>query len=126
MGESGLSQRIIAAVEDLMFKSKISETADTLGAQTAFPRNPQKLLDDARENRPDLIVLDLSSERFTPLELLRELSEDEELSGIPTVGFLPHVEKDLAIAAREAGCDKIMARSAFTKDLPKIVAGEPV
>lgn len=109
-----------------MFKSKISETADTLGARTTFPRSSQKLLDAARDNRPDLIVLDLSSERFAPLELLRELSEDEELSGIPTVGFLPHVEKDLAIAAREAGCDKVMARSAFTKELPKIVAGELV
>ncbi len=109
-----------------MFKSKISETADTLGARTSFPRNPQKLLDAARENRPDVLILDLSSERFAPLELLRELSEDEELSGIPTVGFLPHVEKDLAIAAREAGCGKVMARSAFTKDLPKIVAGELV
>lgn len=109
-----------------MFKSKISETAGTLGAQAAFPRSPAKLLDAARENRPDLLILDLSSERFAPLELLRELSEDEKLSDIPTVGFLPHVEKDLAKAAREAGCGKVMARSAFTKELPKIVAGEPV
>ena len=109
-----------------MFKSKISETAGTLGAKTVFPRSSQKLLDNARDDRPDLIILDLSSGRFTPLELLRELAEDGELSDIPTVGFLPHVEKDLAIAAREAGCDRIMARSAFTKELPKIVAGEPV
>jgi hypothetical protein len=58
------------------------------------------------------------------LELLRTVSEDEELSGIPTVGFLPHVEKDLARAAKEAGCGKIMARSAFTKELPKIISGE--
>lgn len=120
------TQRVIAAVEDLMFKSKISETATTLGVEASFPRSPEKLLDAARSSTPDLLILDLASSRFEPLELLRSLSSDEELSDIPTVGFLPHVEKDLARAAREAGCDKIMARSAFTRELPKVVSGEKV
>jgi hypothetical protein len=42
---------------------------------------------------------------------------------VKTVGFLSHVQKDLAVAAREAGCDRVVARSAFTKDLPQILAG---
>jgi phosphoketolase len=46
------------------------------------------------------------------------------MRGIPTVGFLSHVQKDLAVAAREAGCDRIVARSAFTRDLPRILAGD--
>jgi hypothetical protein len=40
------------------------------------------------------------------------------------VGFLSHVNKDLAVAARESGCDRVVARSAFTKDLPEILAGD--
>lgn len=118
------TRRVMAAVEDLMFRSKISETASTLGVEAAFPRSPQKLLDAARSSPPDLLILDLASDRFEPLELLRTLGSDAKLSGIPTVGFLSHVEKDLARAAREAGCDRIMARSAFTKDLPQVVSGE--
>ncbi|HLL39636.1 MAG TPA: hypothetical protein VK357_08200, partial [Rubrobacteraceae bacterium] len=43
--------------------------------------------------------------------------------GIPVIGFLSHVQKDLAVAARESGCDRVMARSAFTKDLPEILSG---
>lgn len=120
------THRVMAAVEDLMFKSKISETASTLGVEASFPRSPQKLLDAARTSPPDLLILDLASPRFEPLELLRTLASDAELSGIPTVGFLPHVEKDLARAAREAGCDRIMARSAFTRELPQVVSGEKV
>jgi PleD family two-component response regulator len=116
----------MAAVEDLMFKSKISETASTLGVEAAFPRSPEKLLDAARTSPPDLLILDLASSRFEPLELLRTLGSDDALSGVPTVGFLPHVEKDLARAAKEAGCGRIMARSAFTKDLPRVVSGEKV
>jgi len=40
---------------------------------------------------------------------------------VKTVGFLSHVQKDLAVAAKEAGCDRVMARSAFTRDLPKVL-----
>ena len=84
----------MAAVEDLLFRSKISETAAQLGVEALFPRSPKKLLDEA-------------------------------LKSVPVVGFLSHVQKDLALAARESGCDRIMARSAFTKDLPEILSGAP-
>jgi PleD family two-component response regulator len=118
-----VARRVLAAVEDLLFKSKISETASTLGIEASFPRNPKRLLEALRESPPDLLVLDLNSARFEPLSLLRSVKSDEATSDVPTVGFLSHVQKDLAVAAREAGCDRIVARSAFTKDLPQILAG---
>jgi CheY-like chemotaxis protein len=121
--EANVTRRVLAGVEDLLFRSKISETASSLGIEAAFPRNPRKLLEALRESPPDLLVLDLNSARFEPLTLLRSVRSDEAMRDIPTVGFLSHVQKDLAIAAREAGCDRVIARSAFTKDLPRILAG---
>jgi CheY-like chemotaxis protein len=120
--EANVARRVLAAVEDLLFRSKISETASSLGIEAAFPRNPRRLLDALRDSQPDLLVLDLNSARFEPLTLLRDVRSDEATREIPTVGFLSHVQKDLAIAAREAGCDRVVARSAFTKDLPRILA----
>ena len=117
-------RRVISAVEDLLFKSKISETASTLGVEALFPRNPKKLVEQANQRPPDLLILDLNSARFEPLNLLKQLKSDEALKSVPVVGFLSHVQKDLAVAAREFGCDRVMARSAFTKDLPEILAGD--
>jgi CheY-like chemotaxis protein len=122
--EAGVTRRILGAVEDLLFKSKISETASQLGIEAAFPRSPKKLLQALRDSPPDLLILDLNSARFEPLTLLREVKSDETLREISTIGFLSHVQKDLAVAAREAGCDRVAARSAFTRDLPKILAGQ--
>jgi CheY-like chemotaxis protein len=119
-----LARRVVAAVEDLLFKSKISETANTLGVEALFPRSPKKLLEKVRESPPDLLVLDLNSARFEPLQLLEQLKSDEASRGVPVVGFLSHVQKDLAVAARESGCDRVVARSAFTRDLPEILAGD--
>lgn len=121
-----MTRRVLAAVEDLLFKSKISETASNLGIETRFPRNPDKLLAALRDSPPDLLVLDLNSDRFEPLRLLREVGSDDALRSVPTLGFLSHVQKDLAVAAREAGCDRVVARSAFTKNLPEILAGSGV
>jgi len=118
-----VTRRVLAAVEDLLFRSKISETASTLGVEAAFSRSPKKLLEALRESPPDLLVLDLNSARFEPLALLRTIKSEEATRDVSTVGFLSHVQKDLAVAAREAGCDRVVARSAFTKDLPRILAG---
>jgi CheY-like chemotaxis protein len=118
-----LARRVVAAVEDLLFRSKISETANALGVEALFPRSGKKLIERIYESPPDLLVLDLNSARFNPLQLLEQLKSDEVSRGVPVVGFLSHVQKDLAVAARESGCDRVMARSAFTRDLPEILAG---
>lgn len=118
-----MARRVVAAVEDLLFRSKISETADRLGIEALFPRNPRKLVAEAQGTPPDLLILDLNSARFEPLELLEQLKGDDTLRGVPVVGFLSHVQRDLAIAARESGCDRVIARSAFTRDLPEILTG---
>jgi CheY-like chemotaxis protein len=118
-----VTRTVLAAVEDLLFRSKISETASRLGIEATFPRNPRRLLEALRESPPDLLVLDLNSDRFEPLRVLRDVRSDKATRDVPTVGFLSHVQKDLAVAAREAGCDRVVARSAFTKDLPRILAG---
>ncbi len=121
-----MARRVLAAVEDLLFRSKIGETAAILGIDAAFPRSPKRLAEALREAPPDLLVLDLNSARFEPLDLLRTVKSEDATRGIRTVGFLSHVQKDLAVAAMEAGCDRVVARSAFTRDLPKILAeGEP-
>ncbi len=114
----------MAAVEDLLFRSKIGETAAQLGVEASFPRSPKKLEDALKASPPDLLIVDLNSSRFEPLNLLQSVKAEEATKNVKTVGFLSHVQKDLAVAAKEAGCDRVMARSAFTKDLPKVLSGD--
>jgi CheY-like chemotaxis protein len=119
-----VAHRVLAAVEDLLFRSKISETAGALDVEAGFPRSPEKLLAALRETPPDLLIIDLNSARFEPLELLRIVKADGALQDVFTVGFLSHVQGDLALAARKSGCDRVMARSAFAENLPQILAGD--
>ena len=45
-----MTRRVLAAVEDLLFKSKISETASSLGIEAAFPPQPRRVLEALRES----------------------------------------------------------------------------
>ena len=112
---------ILAAVDDLMFSSRISTAAKAVGATIRFTRSVEAVIDAARETRPALVILDLNSARTQPLEILAALKADPLLAAIPTVGFVSHVDTPTIEAAREAGADRVLARSAFVEQLPQLL-----
>jgi len=112
---------ILAAVDDLLFSSKIRTTAKQAGVELTFARTPPEILDQARALHPALLIFDLNSAKANPIETIAELKRDAELSSIPTLGFVSHVHTGLIDAARGAGIDDVMARSAFAARLPEIL-----
>ncbi len=67
------------------------------------------------------MILDLNNQRTDPLGIVGAMKADAALSGIPTVGFVSHVQTDLIEAARAAGVTDVVARSAFTMNLSEIL-----
>jgi hypothetical protein len=65
----------------------------------------------------------LNNSRTDPLGTVAALKADAATSAIRTVGYVSHVQTDLIEAARQAGVDEVMARSAFAARLPEILAG---
>jgi CheY-like chemotaxis protein len=112
---------IIAVVEDLFFASKISATAEHLGIEISYARNVPAALEAARQKMPALIIADLHAQKCDPFSLARLLKEDEQLKKIELVGFFSHVQTALPREALAAGYDRVLPRSAFTKQLPEIL-----
>ena len=112
---------VIAAVEDLFFGARLLETARQLSVPLRLVNSATDLLTQARTSRPDLVILDLDAAGCRPLDAIRELKADPDLAATPVLGFLSHLHRDLKRAAAEAGCDRILARSAFTAELAEIL-----
>ena len=113
---------ILAILDDLMFTSKIRTAASQLGVEVTVARSSDAALAEMRKATPSLVIFDLNSARTDPLGTVSAMKQDPALSAIPTVGFVSHVQTSLIDAARDAGVDKVMARSAFTTRLPEILA----
>lgn len=112
---------VIAAVDDMFFAAKIRATAEHVGAQVVFKRNPQALFEAVRETKPTLVIVDLHAQGFDPLALARTLKADAQLRDIPLLGFFSHVQTTLMHQAKEAGYDYVLPRSAFTSRLAEIL-----
>ena len=112
---------ILVAVDDLLFSSKIRATARLVGVDLTFARTPADLLAKARELKPSLVIFDIDCAKADPVATVAALKADPELRSIPTTGFVSHVNTSLIAAARGAGMDNVMARSAFAANLPGIL-----
>jgi CheY-like chemotaxis protein len=113
---------ILCVVDDLMFSVKISTAAKAVQAPVAFERAPANVVTRIRAERPTLVIFDLNSARLQPLDAIAAIKADPDIGGTRTLGYVSHVQGDVIAAARAAGCDEVLARSAFSERLGDILA----
>lgn len=112
---------IFCGVDDLLFSIKISTAAKALGVDIYFERSPDQVVPRIREKMPTLVILDLNSAKMRPIEVIARLKGDKALREIHTLGYVSHVHTDVIDAARKAGIDEVLARSAFSEQLGTIL-----
>ena len=113
---------IVCVLDDLFFSVKISTVAKAIGADVYFERTPGMAVARIKEKRPSLAIFDLNSAKLDPLGVIAQLKSDPHTRGIRTLGFVSHVHADTIAAARDAGVDEILARSAFSERLRDILS----
>jgi DNA-binding NarL/FixJ family response regulator len=109
-------------MDDLIFSIKIQTAAKSLGGiDLFFERSPEMVVPRIRDTRPSLVIFDLNSAKMNPMGAIAALKSDPELNTIRTLGFVSHVDSDTIAAARAAGIDQVLARSAFAAQLGDIL-----
>jgi DNA-binding NarL/FixJ family response regulator len=114
--------RVAILVDDMFFTAKINAAAAECERRTERIKSREQL-EGLAANPPALVIIDLNSDRLDPLKAIEYLKSSVELSEVPVVSFVSHVQTDLIRGAQAAGCDHVLPRSAFTQMLPQIVAG---
>lgn len=114
------NKKILAVLQDLFFTVKINESAKRAGLPVEFVKSEKDVLEKA-QTRPVLIIIDLNYDGIDPLKLVQELKGHEDTKGISVIGYLSHVQGELKQKAQEAGCNMVLARSAFSQNLPQIL-----
>ena len=109
--------RVVALMDDLFFQMKLAETAKQLGVEVKVATNADALL-ALLEPAPKLVIVDLNA-RCQPVQAVERVRAGK--NGVRVVGFLSHVQTELAGQALAAGCDEVMPRSSFTQNLAAIL-----
>ncbi|HVN03333.1 MAG TPA: hypothetical protein VMT86_02885 [Bryobacteraceae bacterium] len=113
-------KKVLAVVSDLFFSVKITDAARRAGMAVELIKDHDEVLAKAK-SKPSVIIFDLNFEDAQPLQLIAKLKSSAEFKGVSLIGYLSHVQGELKQAAQDAGCDMVMARSAFSQNLPLIL-----
>jgi PleD family two-component response regulator len=113
--------RVLAAVSDLMFVSKISAAAKQAGCSVEYFRDAQALAKKVEGSAPCLVIVDLNNNNIHPIELIASLKADPSTRDATVLAYLSHVQHDLKREAEKAGSDLVLPRSAFSQNLYEIL-----
>ncbi|HEY7575167.1 MAG TPA: response regulator, partial [Thermoanaerobaculia bacterium] len=108
-----MSKTIVACVEDLFFRSKIEATARHLNVPVKFT-DVAGLSGALEDGHAAALLLELSA-NGKMLDAVRKLREASPTRDLPIVGFLSHVDRQLARDAESAGVTRVMPRSQFSE-----------
>jgi CheY-like chemotaxis protein len=111
------NKKVLVVIEDLLFTVKIADAAKRNGLQVQFVKTEQDAL-AAAADKPMLVILDLNAASVDPITLIAKI---KEAGRIPVIAFVSHVQGELKQKAHDAGADMVMARSAFSTNLPQIL-----
>ncbi|HYV39352.1 MAG TPA: hypothetical protein VE988_26925 [Gemmataceae bacterium] len=101
--------------DDLMFTSRVSGTARSVGLDVKTARSAQQLGNLIATATPQCLLIDLQNPGLGIAELIKTLPQPRPF----VVAYGSHVDNATLKTAREAGCDLVLPRSKFVEDLSK-------
>jgi CheY-like chemotaxis protein len=111
---------ILAVLDDLMFTVKIKDAAQRSGFPVEFLKSELDAFERAKDG-PLMMIIDLNARCVNAVPLIAKLKSDDATKGVTLIGYVSHVQGELKQQAQEAGCDMVLARSAFSQNLPVIL-----
>ena len=118
---SASEKNLLLVADDLFFSSRVESVAKALGAKLTKVRKPGELRGRIERMPPGLVIMDLASKTIDAERAFAEIRSSAGGGGIFCVGYLPHVERELAEGFRKRGVDMVIARSKFSREMRDII-----
>jgi two-component system cell cycle response regulator DivK len=103
--------KTVLIVEDNELNMKLfHDLLDAHGYRTLQTRDGLEALRIAREEHPDLILMDIQLPEVSGLEVTKWLKDDERLKSIPVIAVTAFAMKGDEEKIREGGCEDYIAK----------------
>jgi len=105
-----MDKTILIVEDQLELRAMNAFFLECQGYRVLATGNGMEAVRSAREQRPDLIIMDLSVPGMDGFRATRELKEDPVTRNIPVVVLTAHSYGSAGRRAREAGCDAFLMK----------------
>jgi len=110
---------ILLVEDNEMNRDMLSRRLERKGYQILIAVDGQEGVNKARQERPDLILMDMSLPVLDGWEATRQLKADAATRDIPIIALTAHAMAEDEKRAREAGCDDFDTKPI---ELPRLLA----
>jgi two-component system, cell cycle response regulator DivK len=101
----------VLIVEDNELNMKLfHDLLEAHGIETVQTKDGFSVLNLARDERPDLILMDIQLPEVSGLDVTKWLKEDEELKKIPVIAVTAFAMKGDEQKIREGGCEDYISK----------------
>lgn len=112
----------ILIVEDNDLNMKLfHDLLEAHGIDTVEARDGKNVLDLARAEKPDLILMDIQLPEISGLEVTKSLKDDPELKSIPVVAVTAFAMKGDEEKIRDGGCEDYISKPISVGDFLETV-----
>jgi DNA-binding NarL/FixJ family response regulator len=105
---------------DLVFSSRLAAAGKRMGVCVDSVTSIEAVEERVESNSVDLVICDLSAPGADPNALVARLRQ--RWPSLAIVAFAPHVHEDRLRAATEAGCNEVLSRGQFDRQMGDILA----
>ena len=109
--------KILLVEDEPSIVELVTLTLKNNGYEVLSVMDGTKVIETARQNKPDLIILDIMIPKLNGFEVCRQIKTDEELKKIPVLILSALVQKGEIEMGIRMGADSYMTKPFQNKDL---------
>ena len=110
MKEKDMSKSILIVEDNELNMKLFDDLLSAHGYKTIKTRDGTKVLDIAREHRPDLILMDIQLPEVSGLEVTQWLKKDDDLKTIPVIAITAFAMKGDEERIRQGGWEDYISK----------------
>ena len=112
---------VVVVGQNLVFIPRVQAAAEAVGCDVRLARTVEAFQEAFGRSEPALVLFDLEGDVDTWTGILESLGKSGK-SGVRLMAFGPHEDVAGMERARRLGCDPVLTKGKFSRDLPDLVA----
>ena len=105
-----MSKKVLIVEDNELNMKLFHDLLEAHGIGTIETRDGTRVLEIARAERPDLILMDIQLPEVSGLEVIKWLKSDDELKTIPVIAITAFAMKGDEQKIREGGCEDYISK----------------
>ncbi len=111
---------VLLVGQNLFFLGRVEVQAEPFGYEVQWAKTQSAFSEYYASRRPALVLVDLEGDESIWTNVLQEM-DHQEVEKVKVVAFGPHEDVAMLERARNLGCDLVLNKGEFNRDLPKII-----